>query len=36
MIVYSGTIRDFSNDVMLGIIADRIEECFLKNNLGCP
>ena len=32
MIVYSGTIRDFSNDVMLGIIADRIEECFLKNN----
>lgn len=28
MIVYSGTLKDFSNDVLLGQIADRIEECF--------
>ena len=28
MIVYSGTLKQFSNDVLMGIIADRIEECF--------
>ena len=32
MIVYSGTLKNFSsNDVLMGIIADRIEECFAAN-----
>ncbi len=34
MIVYSGSIRDFSNDVLLGLIADRIEECFRRNGFN--
>ncbi len=31
MIVYSGNLKQFSNDVLLGVIADKIEDCF-KNN----
>lgn len=31
MIVYSGNLKQFSNDVLMGIIADRIEEEFEKN-----
>lgn len=31
MIIYEGTLKQFSNDVLMGIIADRIEECFLNN-----
>ena len=34
MIVYSGTLKQFSNDVLMGIIADRIEECFAKNGFN--
>ena len=34
MIIYSGTLRQFSNDVLLGIIADRIEECFSNNGFN--
>ena len=34
MIVYSGTLRQFSNDVLMGIIADRIEECFALNGFN--
>ena len=33
MIIYSGNIRQFSNDVLMGIIADRIEEEFAKNGI---
>ena len=32
MIVYSGTLKKFSYDVLTGAIADRIEECF--SNIG--
>ena len=34
MIVYSGTLKQFSNDVLMGIIADRIEECFTLNGFN--
>lgn len=34
MIVYSGTLRNFSNDVLMGIIADRIEECFVAKGFN--
>lgn len=34
MIVYSGTLKQFSNDVLMGIIADRIEECFVLNGFN--
>ena len=34
MIVYSGTLKQFSNDVLMGIIADRIEECFSLNGFN--
>ena len=34
MIVYSGTLKQFSNDVLMGIIADRIEECFALNGFN--
>ena len=34
MIIYSGTLKQFSNDVLLGIIADRIEECFAQNGFN--
>lgn len=34
MIVYSGTLKQFSNDVTMGIIADRIEECFRDNGFN--
>ena len=31
MIIYSGTLGQFSDDVFHGIIADRIEECFKEH-----
>lgn len=34
MVVYSGTLKQFSNDVLMGIIADRIEECFALNGFN--
>ena len=34
MIVYSGTLKQFSNDVLMGIIAERIEECFALNGFN--
>lgn len=34
MIVYSGSLEQFSKDVLMGIIADRIEECFLQNGIN--
>ena len=34
MIVYSGTLKQFSSDVLMGIIADRIEECFSMNGFN--
>lgn len=34
MIVYSGTLKQFSNDVLMGVIADRIEECFAHNGFN--
>ena len=34
MIVYSGTLKQFSNDVLMGVIADRIEECFALNGFN--
>lgn len=34
MIVYSGTLKQFSNDVLMGAIADRIEECFALNGFN--
>lgn len=34
MIVYSGNLKQFSNDVLMGIIADRIEEEFEKNGFN--
>ena len=34
MIVYSGTLNQFSNDVLMGVIADRIEECFAQNGFN--
>lgn len=34
MIVYSGTLKQFSSDVLMGIIADRIEECFMLNGFN--
>lgn len=34
MIVYQGTLRQFSNDVLMGVIADRIEECFASNGFN--
>ena len=34
MIVYSGTLKQFSHDVLMGIIADRIEECFVLNGFN--
>lgn len=34
MIVYSGTLKQFSNDVLMGVIADRIEECFVLNGFN--
>ena len=34
MIVYSGTLKQFSYDVLMGAIADRIEECFAQNGFN--
>lgn len=34
MIVYSGNLKQFSNDVLMGVIADRIEECFASNGFN--
>ena len=34
MIVYSGTLKQFSSDVLMGIIADKIEECFMLNGFN--
>lgn len=33
MIVYQGNLRQFSNDVLMGMIADRIEKCFKETEL---
>lgn len=33
MIIYSGTLRNFSQEVLLGNIADRIVECFAEHGL---
>lgn len=34
MIIYTGTLREFSNQVILGRIADSIEECFRMHNFN--
>ncbi len=34
MIVYQGNLRQFSNDVLMGMIADRIEKCFRENGFN--
>lgn len=34
MIVYSGSLKQFSYDVLTGAIADRIEECFYLNGIN--
>lgn len=34
MIIYQGTLKQFSIDVLMGIIADRIEECFVLNGFN--
>ena len=34
MIVYQGNLRQSSNDVLMGMIADRIEKCFKENEIN--
>lgn len=34
MIVYQGNLRQSSNDVLMGMIADRIEKCFKENGIN--
>ena len=34
MIVYQGNLRQFSNDVLMGMIAERIEKCFKENGIN--
>lgn len=34
MIIYSGTVARFAQDVYAGVIADRLEELFLSHHLG--
>ena len=34
MIIYSGTLKEFAKDVLMGNIADRIEGCFKFNGFN--
>ena len=34
MIIYSGTLRDFSKEVLMGNIADKIVECFAEHGFS--
>ena len=34
MIIYKGKVSEFHNDVELGVIADKLEELFIKYNIG--